>query len=505
MAIREYTEILWRRKWIIIVTFVVVMTATILITLLTEPMYRSSAMMRVLSVSGSSSDWIAYDTRQVERLMNTYAEFATSRPVLQELSQRLELQDWPQITVEILTNTELMIITAEARDPVVAMDTANALTEVMIAQSRELYTGGGKTAQEILGEQLAQVKGELDEAWIVYENLIAESPESADQIAAASRAIELKEETYATLLDQYERNRVREAVLANTLSVIEPAAASRNPAKPRKELNLALGFVLGLGGGVALAFLVESLDTTLYSVDQIKRSASLPVLGKVPAAGRQVQDPLFNGSSPQGEAFRRLRTNLFTLDHEEPLRTLLITSAEPREGKSTTVANLAFAVAQSGRQVVAVDAHLRLPTLHKVFGLSNRIGLSSILEEKTAPSESIQRSKIPGVDVITSGPLPANPAELLSSPQMANLIEQLVRHYDMILLDTPSVLAVTDAAALSRSADGVILIVERAQARQESVRAAAQQLSDVKANPIGVVVNRSEPDGTYDYYQRVPT
>jgi non-specific protein-tyrosine kinase len=505
MSVRDYTEILWRRKWIIIVTFAVVMSATILVTLLTEPMYTASTTMRVLSVSGSSGDWIAYDTRQVERLMNTYAEFATSRPVLQELSQRLELEHWPQITVEILTNTELMQISAEARDPVVARDTANALAEIMIAQSRELYTGGGKTAQEILGEQLAQVKGELDEAWVLYEDLIAESPEDADQIAAASRTIELKEETYATLLDQYERNRVREAVLANTLSVIEPAVAPRDPSKPRKELNLALGLVLGLGGGVALAFLVESLDTTLYSVDQIKRTAALPILGKVPTAGRQPQEALFNGSSPQGEAFRRLRTNLFTLDHDTPLRTLLFTSAEPREGKSTAVANLAFAVAQSGRQVVAVDAHLRLPTLHKVFGLTNRIGLSSVLEEKVGLEECVQESKIAGVDVITSGPLPANPAELLSSPQMTDLIERLMRQYDMVLLDTPSVLAVTDAAALSRSADGVILIVERAQARQESVRAAAQQLADVKANPIGVIVNRSESDGTYDYYQRMPT
>lgn len=506
MSIRDYVEILLRRKWIIIITFALVITITIVATLLTEPMYRASAMMRVLSVSGGSSgDWIAYDTKQVERLMNTYAEFATSRPVLQELSQRLELEDWPQIAVEILTNTELMQITAEARDPAIARDTANALAEVMIAQSRELYTGGGKTAQEILGEQLEQVKGELDGVWSEYEALIAQSPEAADQIAAASRAIELKENTYGTLLDQYERNRVREAVLANTLSIIEPAIAPRSPAKPRKELNIALGLVIGLGGGVALAFLMESLDTTLYSVEQIKRTTSLPILGRVPAAGRQAQTSLFNGSSPQGEAFRRLRTNLFTIDHDFPLRALLVTSAEPKEGKSTTVSNLAFAVAQSGRQVVTVDAHLRLPTLHKVFGLSNRIGLSSVLEDKASLEEAMQETEIAGVHVLTSGPLPPNPAELLSSPQMTALIERLTSQYDMLLLDTPSVLAVTDAAALARSADGVLLIVERAQARQESVRAATQQLADVKANPIGVVVNRAQPDSTYDYYSRVPT
>ena len=506
MSIRDYVEILLRRKWIIIITFAVVMGITIVATLLTEPMYRASTMMRVLSVSGGSSgDWIAYDTKQVERLMNTYAEFATSRPVLSELSKRLELEDWPQIAVEILVNTELMQITAEARDPVVARDTANALAEVMIAQSRELYTGGGKTAQEILGEQLAQVKAEIDEAWSDYEGLIAESPEASDQIAAASRAIDLKEETYATILDQYERNRVREAVLANTLSIIEPAVAPREPAKPRKELNIALGLVLGLGGGVALAFLVESLDTTLYSVEQIKRSTAQPILGMVPAAGRQAQSGLFTGASPQGEAFRRLRTNLFTLDHDSPLRALLITSAEPKEGKSTIASNLAFAVALSGRQVVVVDAHLRLPTLHKVFGLSNRIGLASVLEGRVSLEEAMQETEISGVHVLTSGPLPENPAELLSSPQMSVLIDRLTRQYDMLLLDTPSVLAVTDAAALARTADGVLLIVERAQAKQESVRAATQQLADVKANTLGIVVNRSQADSTYEYYSRVPT
>jgi capsular exopolysaccharide synthesis family protein len=183
----------------------------------------------------------------------------------------------------------------------------------------------------------------------------------------------------------------------------------------------------------------------------------------------------------------------------------LVTSAVPKEGKSTAVSNLAFAVAQTGRRVVVVDAHLRLPTLHKVFSLSNRVGLSSVLEDRASLEEAIQETGIAGVQVLTSGPLPPNPAELLSSPQMTALVERLTRQYDMVLLDTPSVLAVADAAALARSADGVLLVVERAQARQETVRAATQQLSDVKAHPIGIVINRSQPDGTYDYYTRVPT
>jgi capsular exopolysaccharide synthesis family protein len=222
-------------------------------------------------------------------------------------------------------------------------------------------------------------------------------------------------------------------------------------------------------------------------------------------AGRRDQAALFNGTSLEGEAFRRLRTNLFTLNHDEPLKCLLITSAEPEEGKSTIAANLAFSMAQSGRKVIVVDGHLRLPTLHKIFGLTNRFGLSSVLEGRAMFEEAVQGSEVQGVDVLTSGPLPPNPAELLSSPQMSRLLRDLVSRYDQVLLDTPSFLAVTDAATVASKVDGVVLVVGRAQARQGSVRTASQQLADVHANCIGVVVNRSETDGVYNYYMQVPT
>jgi non-specific protein-tyrosine kinase len=436
--------------------------------------------------------------------MSTYAEFATSRPVIGELVERLQLAEVPNIQVELIVGTELMEVTAEALDPIIARDAANALAEILVEQSRSLYLGSGKSAQEILGEQLAQQQAELDKAWEEYEKVVAEYPEDAERISGASLTIELKENTYAQLLDQYERNRVREAVLANTLSVVEPAVAPRRPARPRSMLNLALGVVVGLAGGMGLAFFIESLDTTLHSTEQIKRVVDLPILGKVPSASKKEEAGLFNGSSPQGEAFRRLRTSLLTLDRDSSLHTLLVTSAEPREGKSTVVANLGFAMAQSGRKVIVVDGHLRLPTLHRILKLGNRVGLSTVLEKKTPLDEAIQPAGVPGVDALTSGPLPPNPAELLSSPEMTNLIEQLGQLYDLVLLDSPSLMAVTDAAAVARSLDGVVLVIECARARQESVRAAWQQLADVKASPVGVVVNRTKQDDDYSYYQRIP-
>jgi succinoglycan biosynthesis transport protein ExoP len=500
MELRHYIAILWRRKWVIAVTLVVTVTVVVIGTLLATPTYAASTTLRVLTTTSGSVDWVDYDIMYADRLMSTYANVATSGPVLEELVRRLGLDEPPQIETEILANTELMQITVEDSNPILAREAANALAEILVAQSRELYTGGGRTAQEILSEQLAQIEDELNQARRQYESLVAQSPEDSERIAAASRAIALKEETYTMLLEQYERARIREAMRANILSVVEPAVAPQAPSKPRKELNIALGFMVGLAGGVGLAFLFENLDTTLYTTEQIERVTELSTLGKIPIARRQRQ-VIFNGDSPQAEALRRLRTNIFALDHDAPLRTLLVTSAEPREGKSTIVANLAFAIAQSGRTVIVVDGDLRRPTLHRIFDLSNEMGLSSILNRDVTLDEAMQDSNVPGVQVLTSGPLPPDPAELLGSPQMTALIEQLAQQFDMVLLDTPSFLAVTDAAVLAPAVDGVVLIVGRAQAQREAVLAARQQLADVKAIAVGVVVNRAEQDSSHGYYR----
>jgi len=502
-----YLAILWRRKWVIALTLAVTVTVVVVGTFMMTPTYTASATLRVATAAGATLDYTHY--MYAERLMNTYAEIATSGPMLEELAHRLGLDKPPQIKVEIIANTELMHITVEDRDPILAQEAANTLAEILIAQSTELYSGGGRSAQEILGQQLAQIERELDQARGEYESLVAQSPQDSERIAAASRAIALKEQTYTVLLEQYEQARIREALRANTLSVVEPAVVPEAPSKPRRVLNIALGFMVGLAGGTGLAFLFENLDTTLYTTQQIEQVTALSTLGKIPTAGRQQRTPFFNGNSPQGEALRRLRINIFALDHDPSLQTLLVTSAGPGEGKSTIVANLALAIAQSewanchrsGRKVIVVDADLRRPALHKIFSLPNEMGLSSVLNQQVTLDEAVQDS-FPGVWVLTSGPLPPNPAELLGSPQMAALIEQLAQQFDVVLLDTPSLLAVSDAAVLTATVDGVVLVVERAQARREAVQATLQHLADVKARCVGVVVNRAQQNGSYTYYHR---
>ncbi len=430
MELRTYLNILWRRKWIVVIPTMITMVLGVISTFMITPMYEASATIRVLTAKGGSGDYIEYDIIYADRLMNTYIKIATSRPVLEELMEQLELKEAPLINVEVIPNSELIQISVEDSNPSIVAAVANTVTEILIAQSRQ-------------------------------------------------------------------DRRVR----ANTLSVIEPAVTPENPSNSNKFFNIALGIMVGVAGGVGLAFLFENLDTTLYSTKQITKITKLVILGNIPDVKKEKKVTFMNGHTPQGEAFRHLRTNIFVPNQEILWHSLLVTSAEPGEGKSTITANLALTTAQSGRNVLVIDSDLRLPTLHQIFGLSNQVGLSNVLKQEVPLAEAIQPSDIPGVQVLTSGLPTTKPAELLGSPQMAALIEQAKQQFDFVLLDTPALLAVADAAILAPVVDGVIVVIKLSATRQEAVTAACEQLATVKATPVGIVVNRAKQNDAYTYYQ----
>jgi capsular exopolysaccharide synthesis family protein len=288
---------------------------------------------------------------------------------------------------------------------------------------------------------------------------------------------------------------------AYDLTSLDPASLPSFPVKPNARRNLALAVALGLALGVGLAFVAEYLDTRLYSVERIEEVTSLPVLGRIPYTRKWRGNVMSGGRSAHPEAYRRLRTNIYMLaQQEDRLRTLLVTSAGPGEGKSTIVTNLALTMTQSAIRVIAVDCDLRRPTLHSMFGLPNHIGLSNVLEQQITLEEAAQHGGPLGLRVLTSGPLPHNPAELLGSSEMRALLEDLAERFDAILLDSPALLAVADAAVLAPMVDGVFLVVGRAQEGGGAVQAARQQLSDARARLLGVVVNRAQREIGYRYY-----
>lgn len=507
MELKLYLTILWQRKLIILITVSVTLVMVILGTWLMTPTYAASTTLRIAPIVDASVERLGWDDIQyADRLMNTYSKIVVSGPVQQELMRRLDLDKAPQIAAEILVNTELMQITVEDQNQTLAAAAANTLAEILITQVKKIYNEGKKATPEILSQQLAQLESELSEARKAYESLANQYPEDSERLAPVHHSIELKEATYNTLLAQYEQVRVREAIRANTISIIEPATVPDSPTKPRWELNLILGLGVGLVGGVGLAFLFEHLNTGLYTAKQIKTASSLAVLGQIPTVKKKQLFTFLDGQSPDSEAFRCLRTNLFIFDQHRPLRTLplktlLITSAEPGEGKSTVVVNLAFALAQTERKILLIDSNLRRPSLHNIFNLTNDRGLSSILKGETSWAETLQDARVAGIQVLTSGPLPANPAELLGSTRMTTMIEQVSQQFDLVLLDSPALLATADTLILTSIVDGVLVVVGRGQAKQDTVHQARQQLSAASAKLIGVIVNRAEKNSYHHYYQ----
>ena len=470
--------------------------------------YVAASTVRIAQSSTASIERVDYE--YAERLMNTYIEILKTWPVLEEAIKKLDLSVSAddlakRINAAVVPNTELLTITVADDDPERAKDISNALAMLLVEQSRSPYLGAGKSAREILQEQLDVVEDKLEQDRAALQVLVDGSARDQAGIEALSAQVWSQEETYASLLRQYEQARTVEASRDSSATIVTPAVQPDAPSKPRMRLNAVLGALAGMAGGIGLAFLFENLDPTLHSADDLEAAAEAAVLGSIPhfAVPRESrhQAVLLDGNrrSSMGEPFRTLGSNILALGSGTPVRTLLITSAEPGAGRSTVLANLAVAMAEAGRRVVVVDGDFRRPCLHEVFDLPNELGLSSVLLDLSRLDAALQATIMGGVRVLTSGPLPPNPAELLGLPKMHKLIEKLANEADVVLVDSPSILGVADAVVLARMVDGVLLVAAQDQATERGIQRALQQLDRVKGRTLGIVFNKSTGDG-YDHY-----
>jgi non-specific protein-tyrosine kinase len=272
-------------------------------------------------------------------------------------------------------------------------------------------------------------------------------------------------------------------------------------------LAAASGLLLAVGGIV----LIEFLDDTVKSTDEMNQLTGLSVLGAISRIPGSASDEkllqLDETSFPILEAYRTLRTNLLVSSVDKPIQTLVVTSPVPRDGKSTTVANLGVIMAQAGKSVILVDADLRRSALHKLFQAPNRKGLTNVLlQSEPALDGWLQETGIDNLRLLSSGPLPPNPPELLGSQKMHRLFEHLTQEADLIIFDSPPLLAVTDATVLSMMADGVLVIADAEKTRRGALKEAVQNLQQAGANILGAVLNRVPLRGSeygyyrYDYY-----
>lgn len=287
-----------------------------------------------------------------------------------------------------------------------------------------------------------------------------------------------------------------------TVEVVSPAGLPTSPVSPRPTLDLVVGLILGLGGGLAVTALLEALDRTIKTVPQADASLGAPLLGVVPRrhGGTLVLTP--ESTKATGEPYRSLRAAVRFLDPDKPLRTLLVTSPMPGDGKTTTAANLAVALALAGERVVVVDADLRRAQLASAYGLERSIGLTSLVLGRAALGEALQDWHA-NLKVLASGPIPPNPSEILGSQFANSVLTELARIADVVIIDAPPVLPVADAVTLAPQVDGVVMVVRHGTTVRGAAAAARRRLDAVGARTVGYVFNavpRGESRGYYlDY------
>jgi capsular exopolysaccharide synthesis family protein len=285
-----------------------------------------------------------------------------------------------------------------------------------------------------------------------------------------------------------------------SVDVLDEGKPGLKPVRPNKPLNIALGVIIGLVVGVGLAFFIEYLDTSVKTIDDVERSLQAAVLGVIP---QNVGVLLEEGAeSPHAEAYRVLRTNLLFSRKDDKLNTICIVSAGAGEGKSTTVMNLATVFAQSGQRVLIVDSDLRRPTLHKMLGVTNNLGLTNYLLRQNTLEEVVQTTKVPELDFLASGKLPSSSLGILSSAQMKDLITELKQRYDFVLFDSPPIMGVSDASILASEVDMSLQVIQYRRYPQPMNIRAKQMIEKVGGNLVGIVLNNinMSQDESYYYY-----
>jgi exopolysaccharide transport family protein len=336
---------------------------------------------------------------------------------------------------------------------------------------------------------------------------------------------------YDGLLQKLKEAGINSGLKSSNVRIVDVARAPLSPSKPNIPHNIALGFLLGLVGGIALAFVLESLDNTVRTPEQVEMLTALPSLGMIPLSLdisstknktntksmsltttaqtelRKTSISLLAHARPKSEvaeSYRALRTSILLSSIGSAPKVIMVTSALPQEGKTTTSINTAIVLAQKGGKVLLVDADMRRPSIHQTFKLRNRSGLSTILTGSNTTEQLVVASPIlPNLFVLPAGPPPPHPAELLGSEAMRDLLNSWRNQYDHIIVDTPPVLSVTDAVLLSVEMDTVLLVIRSAQTSKDALRRSRDVLSQVNAKVMGVVVNAIDlqsPDAYYYYY-----
>lgn len=481
--------------------------------------YRSQATLIIgTAIQDPNPEYYQFFSSQ--QLAATYADIADRKTVRDGVREALGLDWLPNYSVAAVPNTQLLEIVVLDTDPVRAQAVANALAEQLILQSPtnrpEDQKRQGFINQRLddLEIKIQETQSEIDSRQNELSNLTSarQIADMQNQISSLQTKLDTLQFNYTNLLASTQQGAL------NSLTLLEPGSLPTEPIGANRTTAVLTASAIALILSVGAAYLLTYLDNTIKSPEEIKRLTDLPTLGAIPSIpGDANADKLIvtrEPRSPISEAYRSLRTGVqFSMIDRPESTSLQVTSANPSEGKSVTAVNLAAVLAQAGFRVLIMDADLRRPMVHKIFMLDNRLGLTDLFRNLRSSEieqqldeyleQIIRPTSQEGLWVLTSGPIPPNPSELLGSNINRQVIKALKDRYDYLILDSPPVMIVTDAVVLSTLVNGSILVIDAASTHKNQLKQAADRLREVNANILGVVVNRISPksDGFQSYYQ----
>ena len=508
VELRRYIALVWHWAWLLVLLTGLAGGAAYLNAKRMTPLYRASTLVLVNEAPANRSvDYSSMVTSQY--LAQTYAKMMTTLPIMEAVAERIGLDKSygaalkGEILVQQIENTQLMNIYVTNPDPNQAALIANTLVKVFSEQNQADQASRYAASKQSLENQMAQANNQIQEINNQISEL-ADLPANQSARDQLNATLSQYNQTYAYLLQSYEQIRLAEAQSTSNIIQKEPARTPTSPIQPRVFNSTFQGAVVGFVLAAGLIFLIEALDDTLKDPQEITRRFGLPILGLIATHGSEEEKLITQAQprSPVAEAFRSLRTNLQYASVDHPLHTILVTSPSPEDGKSTIAANLSIVLAQSGRTVGLIDADLRRPVQHRLIGLINRGGLSGLFADPNLILDgNLQKTGTEYLYAIPAGRTPPNPSELLGSDKMYRILESVRQRTDVVVIDTPPVLAVTDAVVLSPKVDGVLLVVKPGVTKLPMLKQSIDQLRQVGANILGIVLNDVQVQRSgYKYY-----
>jgi polysaccharide biosynthesis transport protein len=479
-TLRSYARIIRRRKWWVIAFSLLGLAVSLAISLSEAKQYAASAQVLVQPSSQAS----ALGTTQqpvTTTDVQTMQQLVTSAPVASAV--RRELGSAPPVTAAEVAQTNVIAITAVAATPARAARTANAYADAFVTYQQQAALASLTQAEAQLRDQIGVIGRQIQQ--------LRRTPNTgAQQTALANQQAVLSEQ-----LTQMQVDSVGET---GGLTVVTTAQPPSSPSSPKPAEDALLGLAAGLILGLAAGFVRDGLDDAVATKEAAEEHAGAPVLAAIPMvmSWKRRDQPLVvslaRPMSPTAEAYRSLRTSLQFLRQERDLRTILVTGPAAAEGKTTTLANLGATFAQAGQRVVLVSCDLRKPRLGQFFGIDERLGLTTAILGERRVEELLHA--VPGTSnlwLLASGPLPPNPAELVNGQRIQEVFSALRQMFDLVLIDSPPVLPVTDAVLLAKDADATLLVVAAGRTRRGDLQRAAERLTQVNSAVVGVVLNET--------------